>query len=74
VIAVLIFFLPIALLTSENLTLGALGLFAMFISALYAFGLVFLFIFQQIHRFMKEKSRFKTREEIVKPKTSTVYE
>ena len=74
VIALVVFFSALALVTMGNLTVGVLSVFAMFFSFLYAVGLVVLFTFQQISRWSKERSKLGVEEKVVKTKTTTVYE
>jgi len=74
-IALVVFFVAMAVVTAaDNYTVKALASFAFLLSLLYAFGLVFVFLFQRMRGWSREKSMLKIEEKVVKTKTVTLYE
>ena len=74
VVAVLVFFVSLALVATGDLTLGAISVIAMVFSMIYAVGLVIVFIFQQIYRRSRKGSKPMVEETAVKPRAVTIYE
>lgn len=74
VVALVVFFVSLALVATGDLTLGAISVIALIFSAIYAVGLAVVFIFQQILGQLRKGSKPMVEETAAKPRIVTVYE